>query len=222
MRKLILTILLCWVSQLSAAPVNVWLALRDDGQTAIVTRLQCDRASDCTYVTGVSQAQCDTIHQAFLDAQRQDDCNTRGPVTNRQAKVFALMSDRGNVQRLFRADTVAGREWTLWSVYFDEPGGVLLLIQAELDNLAAKYPAQFAIAGAWHWDGRQVGTQWVDVMDHSQGTTGAPTYARHSRLIQFMPDIVTYNANGAEISRTRPLTLSDVNLSLGQSPRKFQ
>ena len=245
MRQLLILALL-WAIPATADPVNVWLAMRDDGQQAIVTRLQCDLSTDCTYVAGLSRGQCDVRHTAYLDwlAERlawseavragqttapftipnSGDCTASGVVTNRQAKVFALMADRDNVQRLFRVDTVTGRQWTLWSVYFDAPVAPLLMMQMELDNLAANYTSQFVVIGAWHWDGRQVGTQWeLDADEQRTGDTiGISTYPIHARLIQFMPDIVTYDEDGNETSRTRPITMSDVNLGFGQSPRRFQ
>lgn len=221
-------VLLLLASPALADIVNVWVALRDDAQQAIITRLQCDRDEACIY---------------------------SGPVTNRQARVFEKMSDRASVQRLFRVDTDAGRDWTVWSLYFDEPVNVLLLVQAELDNLATSYPTQFRIAGAWRWQpgdiaSRQVGTQLVidtrtvtktwsilnpdyqpdpgepdhdprfvirvtgDVdEDYVSGITGTPTYPVPARLIEAMPDIDDVG--------TRPTVLSDVNLLMGQPTRWF-
>jgi len=149
--------------------VNVWLALRDDAQSAINTRLDWDEETQGEY---------------------------NGPVTDRQAKVFQLMADRANIQRLFKTDTIGGREWTLWNVYFNESSDILLKVKTELDQLTVNYPTQFVIAGAWLWDGTQVAG-----------------YPPHTRLIEFMPDIDDIGA--------RPLTVSDVNLGLGQSPRQF-
>jgi hypothetical protein len=164
-----------------AETVNVWLALRDDAQTAVINRLQCDRDPECVY---------------------------DGPVTNRQARVFKAMTDRGTVQRLFKQQTAAGRVWTLWSVYFTEDRNTLLNAQIELDNLATTYPNQFRIAGAWWWDGRQIGTQWGDPVGDCSATTGTPAYPMPPQLADFMPG-------------TDP-TLRDVNIWFGQSPRCFQ
>ena len=165
------------------AIVNAWLALRDDAQSAIVTRLNWDEAAQGPYA---------------------------GPVTNRQARVFGAMSDRSVVQRLFRVDTNAGRDWTLWSVYFDEPQNVLQKLADELGQLATDYPSQFVIVGAWHWDGRQIGTQWNE---DQTATTGTPTYPLHPRAIELMPDVDDIG--------TRPTEVSDVNLLFGQAPRRL-
>ena len=226
--------------------INVWIAIRDDAQALIHERLTWDEESQGEY---------------------------SGPVTDRQAKLFGYMADRDTTQRLFRTDSLA-RVWTLWSVYFDLPGNILQKVKAELDQLALDYPNHIKLIGAWHWDGRQVGTQYVygpvtreiddpafnqpdipnpdyqpypDEPDFDPretipdptwvapdpwpqieettieiiGTTGEPTYPIHARLLEFMPDTVTYDANGDETSRTRPTIPSDINLGLGQTPRLF-
>lgn len=173
--------------------INVFLALRSDAQQSVVTRLTWNEEVQGEYT---------------------------GPVTDRQAKLFRYMADRETTQALFRNATIGAFKWTLWSVYFPLSLGsnVLQIIQDELDNLAVTYPTQFIIVGAWRWDGRQVGTRWNS--DRTD-VTGTPTYPIHPRLIDLMPDEVTYDAEGNEVSRVRPTGLSDVNLLLGQSPRRF-
>lgn len=128
-----------------------------------------------------------------------------GPVTDRQHKLFSYMQDRANRVALYRTDTIAGRTWTLWTVDFDFRGNLRQKVKAELDQLLLDYPNHVIIGGAWHWsDGRQV-----------------PDYALHSRLIEFMPDVVTYDNEGNEISRVRPIVVSDQNLGQGQAERQF-
>ena len=208
--------------------VNAWLALRDDAQSALVTRLEWDTESQGDYT---------------------------GPVTNRTAKIFATLQDRDAVQRLFRVDNVAGRDWTLWNCYFDAPGNVLQIVQDELDQLALEYPSQFVIVGAWKWDGAMVGCSlvetevanpayvgeppmmsnpayqpdpelpdydprlnirnpaWVPEFITERSQSGTPTYPLHSRALELMPDVDDVG--------TRPTEMSDVNLLLGQSPRVF-
>ncbi len=113
--------------------VNVWLALRADAQALILTRLNWDEDVDGVY---------------------------SGPVTDRQAKLFRLMADRATVQRLFRVDADT-QDWTPWNVYFNESRNVLQKVQNELTQLAIDYPNHIRIVGAWHFDSRQVGTQFV-------------------------------------------------------------
>lgn len=150
--------------------INVFIAVREDAQALIVERLQWDTESQGEY---------------------------SGLVTDRQAKLFALMQDQTNRQELYRIDVDAGRSWWLWTVDFDFPGDILQKVKAEIDQLIIDYPNHIRVGGAWHWsDGRQV--------------TGYPL---HSRLIEFMPDIDDIG--------TRPLTLSDVNLMQGQEERQF-
>ena len=99
---------------------------------------------------------------------------------------------------------------------------MLQKIQTALDNLVATYPNRVRIVGAWYWDGRQVGTQFVrDEDGNITGISGTPTYPLHSRTIEFMPDIVERDEDGNEVSRVRPTDLSDVNLLQGQQERHF-
>lgn len=167
--------------------VNLWLAIRDDAQAQLLTRLTWDEESQGDY---------------------------SGPVSNRHFKLFRAMADRANVQRLFRVDTDGVNDWTLWSVYFDFKVSVLLKIQDELDDLIVDYPDHVRIGGAWHFDGRQVGTQFTyDADGDITGVTGLPTYPLHARLIELMPDVDDIG--------TRPTESSDVNLLLGQKERRF-
>ena len=172
--------------------VNVWLGIRDDVQTAINTCLDWD-----------------------------DSTEYSGPVGDREKKIFQAMSDRAVVQSLFNKATINSNLWNLWSVYFDEPKDILIRVKNALDYLEATYPLQFVIAAAWHWDGRQVGTQYTYDEGEITGITGTPTYPIHTKLIDFMPDIVTYDVDGNELTRTAATILSDVNLLAGQSPREF-
>ena len=109
--------------------INVWLALRDDAQALIKTRLLWDEETQGEYT---------------------------GPITDRQFKLFRLMHDLDSTQRLFRVDRIGNKDWTLWSLYFDFAVNALLKIQAELDDLATNFPNHVKIIGAWNWDGGQV------------------------------------------------------------------
>lgn len=153
--------------------VNVWIAVRDDAQAAIATRLAWDEDAQGEYA---------------------------GPVTDRTARLFRKMFDRATVQNLFKAAAIAGRDYSLWSVYFDESANVLQKIQDELDAVASAYPNHIVIAGAWDMDGGQVGG-----------------YTPHARLIDFMPD--ERDADGEIIGPAQQVT--DVNLLQGQQPRDF-
>ena len=128
-----------------------------------------------------------------------------GPVTERQHKLFGYMQDQANRQGLFRIDEIATWRWGMWSIDFDLPGNIMQKVKAEVDQLIVDYPNHIKILGAWRWsDGANIAA-----------------YPPHIRLIEFMPDIVTYDANGNETARSKPLTVSDVNLGFGQAPRQF-
>jgi hypothetical protein len=207
--------------------VNVWVALRDDAQSAIVTRLTWDESTQGEYT---------------------------GPVSDETALLFTRILGGAEVQRLFRVATLNSRQWTLWNLYYSNRKEVLQKVQDELDQLAIDYPNQFIIAGAWAWDSRlacrQLGTQLVtetqtvqrtvgepnpdyqpnenlpdyDPAEYIQvvrdvdvevvtGHTGTPTYPLHPQLIELMPDLDDVG--------TRPTELSDVNLLGDQPPREF-
>lgn len=162
--------------------INVWLALRDDAQAAIRERLTWDEESQGPYT---------------------------GPVPDRVARVFEKMGDRATVQRLFKTPTIANRQWTIWSILFDENKNVMQRVKAELDHLEASYPNRIQIVGAWHYDtGRQVGADY----DDSGNRISLPLYPVPGLLSNFMPDDPDGSPNAA---------LRDVNLYYGQAPRDF-
>lgn len=114
--------------------VNVWLVLRANAQALIVTRLNWDESVDGVY---------------------------SGPVPDRAFRLFRLMADWEVVQAIFRIDTDGANDWHLWNVYFNKPKDILLKIRDEIDWLLANFPNQTRVGGAWHFDSRQVGTQFV-------------------------------------------------------------
>jgi hypothetical protein len=114
------------------------------------------------------------------------------------------MADQGTVERLFRLDNDGSNDWSLWNLIFDFAIDVLQKIQNEVDALVAEFPNHVKVIGAWNYDtGAQVG------------------YPLHARLLEFIADIVTYDENGNEISRVRPIVPRDINLLQGQTVRDF-
>lgn len=108
-----------------------------------------------------------------------------------------------SVRSIFRQDAPAGpRSYELWSLYYelDDQQDVLDV----RNDLLIEYPGQLRAIGAWWQDGQQV--------------NGFPL---HASILEFIPDIVTYDDDGNETSRTRPTEPSDVNLGMGQIPRIF-
>jgi len=164
--------------------INVWLAITDTAEDVILTRLRWDEQVQGEY---------------------------SGPITERQHRLFRLMADQEVVRKLFKTTTAQGKTWKLWSISFNEDNNALLKIKFELDNLVVLYPGELNIVGAWHRDGRQVGTDWTD--ETQTATIGTPTYPIPASLIDFMPDI--------DEAGTRPTSLSDINLVMGQSARIF-
>ena len=211
--------------------VNIWLALRDSAQDAIVTRLRWDEDTQGPYT---------------------------GPVSNRTERLFRYMQGFADRQRLFKRPTLGGNRYTLWSITFSDSVDVLQKVRDELDDLEAKYPSLIVVAGAWIWqDGdmacRQAGTQLTigtrsvvktyskfnpdyqpdpeaplfddrfvlrvtEPVEESyvSGSTGTPLYPLSAQLLKFMPDLI--DADGVV---TPPTELTDVNLLMGQPPRSF-
>jgi hypothetical protein len=202
--------------------VNVWVALRDDAQSAIVTRLRWDESTQGPYT---------------------------GPVSDETALLFSRIKGGATVQRLFRVATLNSRQWTLWNLFYSGGANVLQWVQDELDQLAIDYPNQFIICGAWILDHplacRQVGTQldiqtqtvqrqvrtknpdyqpapsepnydperWIYTTEDVDeqvvvGHTGTPTYPLHPQLIELMPDLIDIDGNpaGRPTESTREFT----------------
>ena len=126
--------------------INVWIGLRDDAMVTIKERLDWDEDAQGPYT---------------------------GPVTDRQAKLFGYMQGHSDRVALFNNPNLNANVWYLWTIDFDLEGDTAQLVKDELDQLLIDYPNHVIIAGAWHWDGRQVGTQWTDGTETA--TTGTPT-----------------------------------------------
>ena len=134
-----------------------------------------------------------------LNHQTERDGEYNGPITAEEAKQFQSMQDRKVIQGLFRHDAFGGRTWTLYSLYFDPE-----TVMQEVATLRAKFgPAIKTLAG-WEWDG-----------------TRLLAFPLNTRLLEFLPDIVTYDEDGNETSRTRPTVATDVNKRFGQGDRSF-
>lgn len=175
--------------------VDVWLALSDTAIDAFKARRAVEEAGD----------------------------EYTGPVTDRAYRILSKMANMENRQRLFKGATLAGKTVQIFSLAFTENLGA---VNTALTELEEDYPGHIGIVGAWWWDGRQVGTEWeLDGNgDRTGNVTGTPAKPIPNWAYQLMPDLVTYDGNGDEVSRTPASSnadLKDVNLLLGQAPRRF-
>ncbi len=95
----------------------------------------------------------------------------------------------------FRRPTLKGDERQLVSVYTDTV--------EEAQKVTAGYD-KAELLGCWDW--------W----------TGEITSPLAPNLVDYMPDIVTYDENGQEISRERPTEPGQTLIIFGQGPRKWE
>jgi len=154
---------------------------------------------------------------------RRDNPDTySGPMTSKTYKTLDRMADGRRVQGMFETPTVGGKTYTLFSLYLR--GGAA--VADAVDDLTDKWPTHFIVVGAWHMDGRQVGTQWELDQDGvpTGNVTGNPLYPVHNQAWRFMPPIRVYDENGDLVSST-PATsnadLRDINVLQGQASRRF-
>lgn len=199
--------------------LNAWVAMRDDVQAALDTRLTWDTETQGDYT---------------------------GPVTDRTADIVASMQDRGTVQVLYRIDNVGGRDWSLWSIYLTQDdldylvseypatqaivgvwhleGNMLgtTLQFNEISNpeyVGEPYmipnPAYQPDPELPDYDPRTEirNPAWVPEFITEKSQTGTPTYPLHARALELMPDVDDIG--------TRPTEMSDVNLRAGQGTRLF-
>ena len=94
----------------------------------------------------------------------------------------------------FRRPTLKGDERQLVSVYTDTV--------EEAQKVTAGY-TKAELLGCWDW--------W----------TGEITSPLAPNLVDYMPDIVTYDENGQEVSRERPTEPSQTLIIFGQGERKW-
>ena len=178
--------------------VNIWIALSTSAKNAINTRLRWNTETDGEYT---------------------------GPVSDTEYRIFRRMAHHSITSRMWKTPTLGGKTWHLFSLTFDLSGTNKNKLKDALDWLAANRGNLFQIVGAWHWSGRQVGTQWELDQDGNRtgNTTGTPTYPINtSQLLKFMPDIIEYDNDGNVTSITAATAVTDVNLEQGQFFRRFQ
>ena len=180
--------------------VSVWVAISATGTTAIRERLSWNEETQGEY---------------------------SGTITDTEHKIFQKMHDVATVQAMFKKPTIAGKSWRIFSLNFEASSKA----KEALDWIAENRTGHFYVMGAWWYDGRQVGTKFVYdeegiqqfdeviedeiVISSTPQTTGTPVYPVHNRLIDFMPDRLV---DELPVPATE---LENVNLILGQKPRRF-
>lgn len=174
---------------------NVWIAIREEAQAAIIERLRWD-----------------------------DELEYTGPVTDREHRLFRYMADQDTVQKLFKTSTAGGKVWTLWSVNFTEslPKVKIELDQllADRPNHVAILGA-WRHNGSQHGMEPVYSTRTVDGIEETyvSGYGGTATYpVNQTQLLKFMPDVW----NGDEPpTYTAATQITDVNIMAGQALRDF-
>ncbi len=147
-----------------------------------------------------------------------DPENPGGTMDERSYEILTSFADWDTVQDMYKLKG----QFYVYNLNWDTVEQAI----DDIDYLDATWPPpQAAPYGLWHYDGRQVGTEWEIVDDEPTGeTTGTPVYPIPSDCYLIMPDVVVYDENGDEVSRT-PATsnadLRDINIIAGQAPRRF-
>jgi len=112
--------------------------------------------------------------------------------------------DKAARQR-FKKSNVSGYDWHLESLYVDS--------YSDIETLLSSYRGNGRFVQAWDCE------------------TGEPVTDRKGkrkfrmqlhRLVEYMPDIVSYDVNGNESAREIATNLSQVALMQGQAPRIFK
>lgn len=127
---------------------------------------------------------------------------------------FRNVYDQDAIDRLFKQHEAQGRVYSLFSAYSNKPDDHQQ-VRSDLDAIAATYPMDFLMMGAWDYDtGAEVG---------GSGTEFWPIPAQY---LNFMPDVMT-DPGDPEADPPVPPTYApatdpiDVNLLFGQAPRDF-
>lgn len=108
--------------------------------------------------------------------------------------------DAGAMDRAYRK--WGGKDYRMWSCYTEEDDTGLGQIKSDFDAMAATYPTDFSVLGAWHY-----------ATGEPIGGLATPTYPQPAQTINFMPDV--------DDQGTRPTELSNILLVFGQPPRVF-
>jgi len=154
-----------------------------------------------------------TEYQSYLS----DPENYDGNLTDAVIEALSVNHDGMTVTQMFNSVTKNGKTYSMFSIYPDAdrvtPEAVAAMQTALGDN--------FEILGVWTMTGMQFGTS----IDEEDALVGTPTYPIPADAYLCMPDVVTYDEDGNEVSRipaTSNADLRDINFLAGhETPRQF-
>ncbi len=160
----------------------------------------------------------DNVWKVIKERINDDDYN--GDMIQAVRAIRRQADPRGSSAR-FKKPTLAQKKRKLISINFPK-GSRSTIVRESLDLLDAELGNKFNVAGAWWWDGRQIGTRWINADDHSEGVEGVPLYPISvNQLVKFMPDIVVDNSDPESPVYGPATELTDVNLTQGQADRRL-
>ena len=158
------------------------------------------------------------LWMGFDDRARPNlDPESESPSIRRTVQALNHSSTPGIFKR---ADPAGPRDYDLWSLYYDVEG-VEVLVNDEVigytspellqvrNDILDDFPGQVRTVGAW----------WFHTGDQVLNELGDNSlFSLHVDILEFMPDV----DNGDDPPTYSPATsLTDVNVNLGQVPRKF-
>ena len=144
-----------------------------------------------------------------------------GPMDDETYRIFGeSKGDDAVVERLFKPVVNGPDTFKLFSYNTTDTG-----FKDDIDYLELTWGNDVQCQASWWYDsGIQGGMQPPVDPDTDPTPTGTPFYPIRNNLFLFMPDIVEYDENGDEISRTPASSnadLRDINLLGGQVTRDF-
>ena len=149
-----------------------------------------------------------SIREDFAFPADDPELDTELQAKNREA--LSRATDIDVVPLLFKQETQAGKQWTLYIFTYDFE--LPRETEQAVERLASENPGQTRELGGWDWDGKMFGEEWAYDQDGNiTGTTGVPLYPLYGNLLSYMPDV-----NGVPATE-----VTDVNILLGQTPRRF-
>lgn len=170
----------------------------------------------------------DSHYQLLLDNFRVDQFGNRirTDLTKTQARKL-----RHNYTGAWPSPTIGANVYHVLSFTFPEEledSNDITAGHKWIEFLLTKWPNVWIVVGCWNRNGTQWGTTLVTAVYDDQGNEitpetviGTPVYPVHPQHMRIMPDDVTYDENGNEVSRTPASAPKDVNLICGWSPRRW-